>query len=242
MHDNQGALHVTVRHSMTGRIRLSFEKPFPNPEVLRMEPGVLRMEWNPRICSMLLLYDPSFLTEFDLLRQVCGQYAAQVETALIHVRHEEEEGYTLSSSGLMALVAIGADGLANAFALPVTSVTKWLSVISTLAAVVDHGWEELNQKGSFDPEVMSIVYLLNSVSKGNNTLQASAIAWILTFGRHLIPKDPRETEWMTTRHGNRVTLTPIAIPSSRSYARKLLQSGLDAMTRQRGKGLNILQG
>ena len=232
MHDNLGAVHVTVRHSMAGRIRLSFEKRFPNPEVLKKEKGIIRMEWNPKICSMLLLYDNTCLTEFELLRQVCGYYAAQVEAALIHVRHEEEEGFILSSSGIMALLAIGTDAFRTALALPGASMTRWLAVITTLAAVVEHGWEEVNQRGSFDPEVMSIVYLLNSLSNGK-TLQASAIAWGLTFGRHLIPKDPRETAWMISRHGDRVTLTPIAISSGRGYAQKLFQSGLAAMTHQR---------
>ena len=111
MHDNLGAVHVTVRHSMAGRIRLSFEKPFPNPEVLKKEKGIIRMEWNPKICSMLLLYDNTCLTEFELLRQVCGYYAAQVEAAFIHVRHEEEEGFILSSSGKQISYVCGISGL-----------------------------------------------------------------------------------------------------------------------------------
>ena len=72
-----------------------------------------------------------------------------------------------------------------------TRFTRWLSVGATLAAVAEHGYQELHARGSFDPEVMSVVYLINSIGKTNG-MQASALAWALTFGRHLIPQEPRE--------------------------------------------------
>ena len=231
MHDNQGALHVTVRHSMQGRIRLSFERAFPHPELLLTIDGIREMQWNPRLCSMLVKYDTHALTEFEVLQQVCGHYAAQLSPKMIHVRHEEEEGFTLSSTAVMALLSIGLDGMVQSFTLPFATFTKWLSVLTTLTAVTEHGWEELNQRGSFDPEVMSIVYLLNSLS-GGKTLQASAIAWGLTFGRHLLPQETRETFWVVTQLSGKVTLTPVARASSKAFAGRLLRTGLDTMARR----------
>ena len=38
-------------------------------------------------------------------------------------------------------------------------------------------------RGSFDPEVMSVVYLINSVGQPG-AVRATLLAWIITFGRH----------------------------------------------------------
>ncbi len=231
MHDNQGALHVTVRHSAPGRIRLSFEKNFPNPELLRCIPGVEDLTWNPRILSMLILYDSHKLSEFQLLQQVCGIFALQLNPKMIHVRHEEEEGFSLSSAALLAFFSIGLDGMVTSLSLPFSTFSKWLSVLTTLTAVTEHGWQELNTRGSFDPEVMSLVYLLNSLSTGK-TFQASLLAWGLTFGRHLLPHETRETFWVVTQKTDAVTLTPVSYPSSHAFAGKLLRSGLDTIARR----------
>ena len=216
---------------MKGRIRLTFESAWNRPETVQEIPGVTALFWYPRICSMLITYDPVALSEFQLLQQVCARYAAQTMPKMIHVRHEEEKGFSLTPAAVMALMSIAADGIVNALTLPVGTFTKWLSILTTLTAVTEHGWEELNQRGSFYPEVMSVVYLLNSLTSGK-TLQASALAWGLTFGRHLLPRDPRESAWVVYRDGDQVTLYQVNLPSSQAYAGSLLRSGLDAIARK----------
>ena len=65
-------------------------------------------------------------------------------------------------------------------------------------------------RGSFDPEVMSVVYLINSVGKPG-AVRASLLAWIITFGRHLIPRAPREQPYSDQGAAeDQLTLTPMA--------------------------------
>lgn len=45
-----------------------------------------------------------------------------------------------------------------------------------MTAVVEHAYQELHTRGSFDPEVMSVVYLINAIGKPNG-FQASLLAW-----------------------------------------------------------------
>ena len=101
-----------------------------------------------------------------------------------------------------------------------------------MAAVVEHGYQELHVRGSFDPEVMSVFYLLNSLGKPNG-LQASMLAWIVTFGRHLIPRAPREQAYLARRDGSRVTLTGVKGGESQArFAGRMLQRGVEMMARK----------
>ncbi len=64
----------------------------------------------------------------------------------------------------------------------------WLNYnagLSTAAAVLGHAWHDVKKEGIYDPEVVSVVYLINSLIKGN-FLVASAITWAATFGRHIL--------------------------------------------------------
>lgn len=100
--------------------------------------------------------------------------------------------------------------------------------------MAEHGYQELHARGSFDPEVMSVVYLINSIGKTNG-MQASALAWALTFGRHLIPQEPREQVYMVRRAGNSINLTPVKGGSDGggvAYAGSMLQRGMEMMAKK----------
>ena len=138
----------------------------------------------------------------------------------------------MAPSGYLALGCIGLDGLLTLTGSALTGFTRWLSAGATMAAVVEHGYQELHVRGSFDPEVMSVFYLLNSLGKPNG-LQASMLAWIVTFGRHLIPRAPREQAYLARRSGSRVTLTGVKGGESQArFAGRMLQRGVEMMARK----------
>ena len=138
----------------------------------------------------------------------------------------------MSPSGYLALACIGLDWATGFTASSLTSLTRWLSVGSTLAAVIEHGYQELHVRGSFDPEVMSVVYLINSIGKPN-THQASLIAWAMTFGRHLIPHEPREQVYLVRSTGSATTITPVkGNESEAAYAGNMLRRGVEMLARR----------
>jgi hypothetical protein len=59
---------------------------------------------------------------------------------------------------------------------------NWTAGLSTGWAVLDHGWSEYKERGNFDPEVISFVYLANSLIRGT-ILPAAILTWIASFGR-----------------------------------------------------------
>jgi hypothetical protein len=60
-----------------------------------------------------------------------------------------------------------------------------LAALCTGAAVLQHGWREIRERGYFDPEVLSLTYLLRSSYQGDYG-RGALITWMLTFGRHLL--------------------------------------------------------
>ena len=221
MHNEQGAIHLEVLSALRGRIRLQLEKPLQSDAPMRRIPGMLSCRYNARIRTLLCEYDSDTLSESQLLIRVGAAYAAQTDASLLHIKHCEEEGFSMAPSGYLALLCIAGS--------PLTAFTRWLSTGATLAAVVEHGYQELHVRGSFDPEVMSVVYLINSVGKPG-AVRASLLAWIITFGRHLIPRAPREQPYLIRRANGRLTLTPMAGSESElAFAGSMFQQGMEMM-------------
>ena len=72
-------------------------------------------------------------------------------------------------------------------------------------------------------------WLINSVGKPG-AVRASLLAWIITFGRHLIPRAPREQPYLIKRAGGRLTLTPMAGGESQlSFAGSMFRQGMEMM-------------
>ena len=139
----------------------------------------------------------------------------------------------MSATGALALAMIGLDSMLNLTGSTLTGITKWFSTGATLAAVVEHAYQELQVRGSFDPEVMAVVYLINSIGK-TNSAQASLVAWAAAFGRHLIPRDPREQVYSVKRNGTETKLIPTSdLRSGASFAGAMLWRGTEILTRAR---------
>lgn len=232
MHSEKGAVHFEVLSTIHGRIRVQLEKPIRNEGAFLKLPGVKGIRYNPRIQTLLCEYDAETIREEIMIVRLGAVYAAQTDAALLHVKHSEEQGFSMAPSGYLALLCIGLDGVASLTASPFTTITHWIATGATVAAVVEHGYRELSVRGSFDPEVMSIVYLINSVGKPG-AVRASLLAWIITFGRHLIPRAPREQPYLIRRNAGRLTLTPMQGGQSEiAFAGNMFQRGVEMMAKK----------
>ena len=229
MDNEQKAIHLEVLSAINGRIRLQLERPVSSIAPFRRIPGMRGCRYNARIRTLLCEYDPEVISEEQLIVRLGAAYAAQTDASLLHIKRSEEEGFSMAPSGYLALLCIGLDGALSLAGSPLTAFTRWLSTGATLAAVVEHGYQELHVRGSFDPEVMSVVYLINSVGKPG-AVRASLLAWIITFGRHLVPRAPRETPYLIRRAGDRLTLTPMAGGESElAFAGSMFRQGMEMM-------------
>ena len=73
----------------------------------------------------------------------------------------------------------------------------------------------------------------NSIGK-TNSVQASLVAWAATFGRHLIPRAPREQVYLVRKEGRRTTLIPVqGRRDGADFAGAMLRRGTEILTKAR---------
>lgn len=223
MREERGALHLEVLHAIPGRLRVRLEQPVASALPFERLDGVTSCAYNARIRTLLCTYDAARVSEEALIARMGAVYAGMIGTELLHVKRSEEPGFSLPPTGMLALGFIAVDGALALAGSTLTSVSRWFSTGATIAAVVEHGYQELQVRGSFDPEVMSLVYLINAIGK-SNSLQASLLAWAATFGRHIVPRAPREQVYLVRRREQETTLIPVQSPRSGSdYAGAMLR-------------------
>ncbi len=100
---------------------------------------------------------------------------------------EPEQPPALGQSAVLSAAALALSLAMHGLRLTKGPPTRldWLAGLGTAWAVVDHAWEELHERGTFDPEVLSLAYLVSAFVRGN-FLAASVVTWLASFGRHLV--------------------------------------------------------
>ena len=183
-------LQLTVAHTLPGRLRLRLSHPpqqaAQTERMVTGHPGVKSAVYSAPTLNLLVFYDPAAiaLEEIILRTALCLSVDYQFKPIVIQTSSARTSLSTLSLfSGLSLLMA---------HTLSVLAVkTKPLSALhvicglGTTAAVSEHIYLDLKDKGRFHPEVLSIGYLLSSFLRGN-VLKGATTAWIMTFARHLL--------------------------------------------------------
>ncbi len=188
-------LRVVIQHSLPGRLRLKLTKPPLNWESNSMNitkhEGINSVFYSPITRSILIYFDTKIITKEEIVMR--AGLALSVEYNLEPVLIEQIDknvgldGMVFFSGG--AIIAAAASHLLNIGAVVnALSIRKYLHLLagaSTAIAIINHARKEINRTGVFDPEVLSIFYLIPSLLK-KNVLTASGITWLASFGRHFI--------------------------------------------------------
>lgn len=186
-------VEMTVLHSLNGRIRLKLSHRLTNQtkafQFVSEKGGIETFRYNDKIKTLLIVYNPILIDENEILIRFGIAYCKQTRAKNIKLMYPQRKDASIPTIGYISLLFIFANlGIQWIGMGPMTkSLMKWLSVTTTVGAIFEHGYKELNEKGAFDPEVMSIMYLIDSINKGKTTY-SSAIAWAITFGRHVLEK------------------------------------------------------
>jgi hypothetical protein len=134
----------------------------------------------------LVHYDPIEvgLEEIILRTALCLSADYQLKPIVIKTSGSKIPLSALSVLSGLSLLIAHTVSLLSVKAKPLLSL-QIISGLGTTAAVSEHIYLDLKEKGHFHPEVLSIGYLLSSFLRGN-ILRGATTAWIMTFARHLL--------------------------------------------------------
>ncbi|MDF2922123.1 MAG: hypothetical protein K0R57_1037 [Paenibacillaceae bacterium] len=183
---------IVIVHRLPNRIRMRLSLPIRSEadffNMINEQGGIQSFQYNPVIKSVLISFNHVQMDTEEVLIRTAIAYSKQYDMAPVRL-YSDKPVKEITPMAYYSLGAIAAMGLVSSTGLLLNTtlreVLKWTMVGTTIGAVMEHAYDEINEKGAFDPEVVSVMYLFNSINKGN-LLNASAISWIATFGRHLI--------------------------------------------------------
>ncbi len=183
-------LSIRVIHSLPGRLRLRMTVPPRSTRdmiaTVRKHPGIHTLSFNPHTRSVLVTYDPAETSQEELIIRLAVYISQEHDLNPVRVFsniNTLEVSQSAFVSGFLILVALFSrviPRLGN-----IRNTLDWISGIGTAYSIFNHGYDEYKKRGNFDPEVLSVVYLLSSFSQGK-FLPATLFTWIATFGRHLV--------------------------------------------------------
>jgi hypothetical protein len=189
MNRNQ-QLAVTVEHEIPGRLRIRLSHALKQPERMRRllaeHAGVSEVQYTPVSRSVLVRYDPQHISIEEIVIRIATGLSLEHDNAGIRVLTRPQTRELTDSAFYSGVVLFAALILRLLGRYPSASTTfERIAGVTTAGAALHHGWVDYRLRGNFDPEVLTVTYLLTALLSGN-ALPATIFTWISTFGRHLV--------------------------------------------------------
>ncbi len=182
-------LAITIVHHIPGRVRLRLSHAPVNLEriekAVKQHAGIHSVTYTSITRSVLIIFDTAEVKKEEIIIRVALSLSLDYGVVPVRILAEPERK-EISDSAFYTGLLLGAalvDRLVRRN--QEKSILQWIAGLGTTAAVVEHGLSEVNQRGNFDPEVLSVVYLLTAMTRGD-FLPAAIFTWMTTFGRHLV--------------------------------------------------------
>lgn len=189
-------LGVVIVHRLPGRIRYRLTK-YPRDikdflQQIKRHEGIDKLTFSPVTKSLLIYYRPTLVSSIEITVRVGVALSLDYQNDRVRISHQINH-MTLQPidyySGL-SLIALALIKSADPTS-PLLKYVEYNAGYSTVLAAINHAWLEMKREGIYDLEVITVVYLINALIKGN-FLTAATITWIATFGRHLVEPNAEE--------------------------------------------------
>ena len=210
---------VDVVFSIPGRLRLRVDGSSNDPlkilNNIKNESNITSGSYNSITNTFVLEYDHERTDLNKLILNFCGEYSRDMSITRVKVNYKIGKraglGYSSAVSMAFIILDLGINLMGIGTGSRYKSFVRWSALVTTMGAIFEHGYKELDENGAFDPEVMSIMYLFNSINKGTATntttgLYSPAIAWLLTFGRHILTKRRRSVMMNAVSRNGKMTI------------------------------------
>jgi hypothetical protein len=228
---------VTVVHSLPGRVRARLSvAPRDIQRMLagvREHPGMESISFSPITRSVLARFHPHEISQQEIVLRIAFHLSLDCDSAPVRLLAEPEQRPMLGGSATLSAALLAVSLIMHGLKRAQGSPTRWdwLAGLGTAWAVVDHAGKELRERGTFDPEVLSLAYLVTAFVRGN-FLTASVVTWLASFGRHLLAIPPTG-----------VQVRPVEVRGrGNGHARYEVMIGPDVDAPERVRILSALQG
>lgn len=199
---------ITVVHVLPGRLRVQLSAlpgaPCALAAFVAEHPGIADISFGRHTNSALYRFDPAQISREEVLIRTAFYLSREAGGSPVRILTEPEPREVAYTARYAAALLMGAFA-SRYLRLGAIAVSRleMAAGIGTAAAILDHGKREFEKRGDVDPEVLSIVYLLSALIRGNS-LPAAFVAWVTTFGRHIVrtPATGVEVQPMETPSGN----------------------------------------
>lgn len=180
-------LRISVKHALPGRLRLQLSHPPVNWSENKMwvtkHEGINSVYYSEVSRTLLIYYDTRIVSQEEIILRAGLALSVEYTMAPVIIEKKERE------EALDGLVYLSGAAIALGFITQAAGLmSRQLPLAAgalTAAAIINHGRKEIKKSGVFDPEVLSIIYLIPSLLN-NNVLKASSITWLASFGRHFL--------------------------------------------------------
>lgn len=183
-------LKVVIVHYIPGRIRMRLLRSPRNIndfiEKIKSHDGIEEVTFNHVTSSLLVKYRPAVVSSMEIVVRASILISLDYDSRPVVLEHQNRESH-MGNLDYYAAFSLVAAVISNSISKE-SALTNYLKIngtYSTLFAVLSHAFKEVKRDGVYDPEVISSVYLINSIIKGN-MLFPSVATWLISFGRHII--------------------------------------------------------
>jgi len=186
---------LTVVHSLPGRVRVRLSlAPRDVQRMLagvREHPGMDSISFSPITRSVLARFNPHQIRQEEIVLRMAFHLSLDFDAQPVRLLAEPEQRGALGGCAVASVAGLAVSLMMRALngSRGEPSGWDWLAGLGTAWAVADHARRELRERGTFDPEVLTLGYLLSAFLRGN-ILTASVITWLASFGRHLVEMPP----------------------------------------------------
>ncbi len=180
---------ITIVHELPGRWRLRLSVPPEEPARLvrnvRAHEGIAEIVYNPVVRSLLIHFDPEHVTREEIMMRVAVSLSEQKGLVPVYVLTEPARRRVSPEVWISGALLLLSYGMRLSGSRGDAKSAEWMGGLSVAAAVAEHARREHAERGTVDPEVWTLLYLLWALLR-KNALRAAAITWLSVFGRHLL--------------------------------------------------------
>lgn len=180
---------ITIVHEIPGRWRLRLSVPPEDPTRLiknvRGHEGIADISYSPVVRSLLVHFDPTCVTREEIMMRIAVAMSEQKGLVPVYVLTEPARRRVSPEVWISGVLLLLSYGMRLSGPRGNAKSADWMGGLSVAAAVAEHARREHAERGTVDPEVWTLFYLLWALLR-KNALRAAAITWLSVFGRHLL--------------------------------------------------------